>query len=60
MTHKSYEQLAQSAYEAYRKGINVGMEDVDKLCPWEELSESERQEWVPVAKQLWAEFAAIH
>lgn len=60
MGHKSFEQLAQSAYEAYRKHVNAGMDFHDELCPWEELSDTDRAEWIPVAKQLWAEFAAIH
>lgn len=55
---KSFDQLAQSAYLAYAKELQrrIGV----NARPWDELPASERECWIAAAKQLWAEFAAIH
>ena len=59
---KSPEQLAKSAYEAYVK--QAGQEARNTWVPehdaWTALPPSERRMWEAVARQLWAEFEAIH
>lgn len=54
---KSFDQLAQAAYEAYRKEMARKGEYV---VLWDALLESEQEAWIAAAKQLWAEFAAMH
>lgn len=59
---KSFEQLAQSAFEAHLKEVErqgrfyAGL----KKPGWNELSPDLQQGWIAAAKQLWAEFAAMH
>jgi len=63
MGHKSFEQLAQSAYDAYCKaqlGNPLQRFESMPFKRWSELPEAERNDWVAVAKQLWSEFAAVH
>lgn len=56
---KSFEQLAQSAYLAYRK--QAKKETPSRYVPeWDQMSQDDRNGWTEAAKQLWAEFAAIH
>jgi hypothetical protein len=59
---KSFGQLAQSAYEAYRKQqLESGSHSrAIQAPPWDQLTTPAQMDWVAVAKQLWAEFAAIH
>jgi hypothetical protein len=62
MGHKSFGQLGQSAYEAYRKRqLQSGSHTLATQTPtWDQLTTPAQLDWVEVAKQLWAEFAAIH
>lgn len=55
---KSFEQLAQSAYQAHEKELQrrIGV----NARPWSELPASEKACWEAAARQLWAEFAAVH
>jgi hypothetical protein len=55
---KSFDQLAQSAYEAHTKELQrrIGV----SAPAWEKLALSDRACWIAAAKQLWAEFAAMH
>ncbi|QDL53127.1 hypothetical protein [Rhodoferax aquaticus] len=59
---KTFDQLAQAAFEAHVKEMaNNGA--FDQLHPkpnWAQLEPEWKAGWVAVAKQLWAEFAAIH
>ena len=58
---KSFEQLAQSAYEAATKrAVEVGMREKGESAPWAELHPDCVQTWIAAAEQLWAEFAALH
>ena len=54
---KSFEQLAQSAYEAYVKAFPQCSQPMPS---WESLGPVDKNCFVSVAKQLWAEFAPIH
>lgn len=56
---KSFEQLAQSAYEAFSKE-RLKRGTPAQQATWDELTPSGRECWIAAAKQLWAEFAAIH
>lgn len=55
---KSFEQLAQSAYQAHTKELQkrIGV----NAPAWEKLETTDRECWIAAAKQLWAEFAAVH
>ncbi|WP_168224814.1 hypothetical protein [Rhodoferax aquaticus] len=55
---KTFDQLAQAAYEAHTKELQrlIGV----NAPAWEKLPHSDRACWAAAAKQLWAEFAAIH
>jgi len=55
---KSFEQLAQSAYQAHAKELQrrIGV----NAREWDSLPPSERECWIAAARQLWAEFAAVH
>lgn len=57
---KNWVDLAQSAYEAYCKGIRE-IRDEGAYCTsaWAELPEDYRLCWVAVAKQMWAEHTAM-
>ena len=59
---KSFEQLAQAAFEAHVKEMeHQGAFNAQFLKPsWDNLQPQFKQGWVAAAKQLWAEFAAIH
>lgn len=59
---KTFDQLAQSAYEAYVKQADWEAEKtwVPEHVAWTALPQSERNMWLAAARQLWAEFAAIH
>lgn len=59
---KSFGQLAQSAYAAYRKRqLESGSHTLAmQTPPWDQLTTAAQSDWVAVAKQLWAEFAAMH
>lgn len=59
---KSFDQLAQTAFEAHvkeveRQGAFTGP---FKKPSWDQLKPEFKQGWIAAAKQLWAEFAAIH
>lgn len=60
-TAKTITQLAQGAYQAYRKMAR----DVGEEClarppqTWDELDPGTQQCWVAVAAQLWAEMTAL-
>lgn len=59
---KSFEQLGQSAYAAFSKEsqkIGVGLAP-EVFVTWEELEPEAKAIFIAVAKQLWAEFAAMH
>jgi hypothetical protein len=53
---KTFDQLAQSAYAAYAKQIQRPVE----VPAWSKLPHETKQAWEAAAKQLWAEFAAMH
>jgi hypothetical protein len=59
---KTFDQLAQSAYAAYRKkAIEVDEEGLAEHAEtWDELDPGTRACWVAAATQLWAEFSALH
>lgn len=57
---KSFDQLAQSAYAAYVKQASGRTLNGLPLLTWERLSDEHKACWIAAAKQLWAEFAAIH
>lgn len=61
-TVKSFEQLAQAAYEAYRKmAVEIDQEGMAGYAEsWAELEHGTQACWIAAARQLWAEFAAIH
>lgn len=59
---KSFEQLAQAAYESYRKKA-IDIDEEGFAChadQWVELDAGTQQCWIAAAKQLWAEFGTIH
>ncbi len=60
MGHKSFDQLARTAYEAYRKEARGKTSDGKPLPTFEELSVDRQECWIAVARQLLAEFAAFH
>ncbi|MFM9881214.1 MAG: hypothetical protein ACKVOO_12490 [Burkholderiaceae bacterium] len=58
---KSFDQLAQSAYEAFMNAMNE--QDRGDPHDWprfDELHQEARACWLAVAQQLTAEIAAIH
>mgnify|MGYP000252267143 CR=1 FL=1 len=58
---KSFDQLAQAAYEAATKKAGaLNLRSDENFSAWERLDPKEKEVWLAVAKQLWAEFAAIH
>ena len=59
---KSFDQLAQSAYEAYRKAaIEIDGEGLaEHAMQWAELDDGTRSCWLAAAKQMLAEIAALH
>lgn len=58
---KSFEQLAQSAYAAAtKKAVELDVREPGESAAWDELAPDCQQSWIAAAKQLWAEFAAIH
>lgn len=59
---KTFDQLAQSAYAAYcKQAVELDDEGLGAhALPWGELEAGTQACWVAVAKQLLAEFAAIH
>jgi hypothetical protein len=58
---KSFDQLAQAAYEASRKrAIQLGIRATDESPAWDKLSQDCQECWIAATKQLWAEFAAMH
>lgn len=59
---KTFEQLAASAFAAYRKeALRTDEEGLAQYAPkWEELEESTRQCWIAATKQVVAEAALIH
>lgn len=54
---KSFEQLGQSAYEAWHKSHGT---HPNVMTHWSALDPEIRAHWIAVARQLWAELAAIH
>jgi hypothetical protein len=56
---KTFDQLAQAAYEAHQKASAQQYSGYTPV-PWAELSFQERKVFEAVARQLWAEFSAIH
>ena len=59
---KSFDQLAQSAYEAYRKAaIELDEEGLaEHAMQWAELEDATRSCWQAAAKQMLAEVAVLH
>lgn len=57
---KSFQQMAQSAYEAYCKQAGGKTLYGDPLPPFEELGVDHQACWIAVVRQLLAEFAALH
>ena len=57
---KSFDQLAQSAYEAFSKALDANYRSDAAWPCFAELSQQERNCWLAVAQQLTAEIAAIH
>jgi L-alanine-DL-glutamate epimerase-like enolase superfamily enzyme len=57
---KSFEQIAQAMYHAYRK--RFGGKDTSGLdmATWDELGELSRQSWIAAARQATAELALVH
>lgn len=60
MGHKNFHQLAKSAYDAYCKKAGGKTFDGKPLPNFDELGADRQSCWIAAAKQLWAEFAAIH
>ncbi len=54
---KSFEQLARSGYEAYRKQTTLNGE---YAVVWDALLEREQEAWLAATKQIVAEVAALH
>lgn len=61
---KSFEQLAQSAYETYREAHHKalpGLADEFPMLTWSEISKTvEADFWIAAVKQVAAEIATIH
>lgn len=59
---KSFEALAQSAYEAYcKKAQDLDDEGLAAhALPWGQLDPGTQQFWVASVQQLWSEFTTIH
>lgn len=66
---KTFEQLAESAYAAAAKqqaitdafaATHVKNSKPESWPTWPELDEVRKSCWIAAAKQMWAEFAAIH
>lgn len=58
---KSFEQLAKSAYEAaIKKAGELNLRSDEDFSDWQRLDTKEKEIWLAVAKQLWAEFAVVH
>lgn len=59
---KSFDQLAQAAFEAHVKEMtrNGAFNGLHPKPNWAQLEPEWKAGWVEVAKQLWAEFAAMH
>lgn len=57
---KSYDELAASAYGAYCKQAGGLTFDGKPLPAWADLGADRQACWHAAAKQLWAEFAAVH
>lgn len=59
---KSFEQLAQAGYEAYRKQVQRNnTEGLAAHVPsWGDLDEGTRQCWVEATRQIVAEAALVH
>ena len=51
---KSYEELAEIGYLAYCKAAGL------KPVPFHQGDPAHQAHWMAVARQLWAEFAAMH
>lgn len=60
MEHKSFSQLARSAYDAYCKQAGGKTFDGKPLPTFEELGPERQECWVAAARQLLAEFSALH
>lgn len=62
MSHQSFEQLAQTAFKAHVKEMDHqgAFAGAHRKPTWDDLGPEFKQGWVAAAKQLWAEFAAIH
>jgi hypothetical protein len=58
---KSFEQLAQAAYEAaIKKAGELNLRSDENFTDWQRLDPKEKEVWLAVTKQLWAELAAMH
>lgn len=57
---KTFEQLAESAYNAYRKQAGGETFDGKPLPAYEDLGSDRRACWVEAVRQVAAEIAAIH
>jgi hypothetical protein len=54
---RTFEQLAQSAYQAHTKELQkrIGVSAPE----WDKLPATDRECWIAATKQLWAEFSAL-
>lgn len=58
---KSFEQLAQAAYEAaIKKAGELNLRSDENFTDWQRLDPKEKEVWLAVTKQLWAELAAMY
>lgn len=56
---KSFEQIAKSMYEAFRKTLIGGLVRMDVEMtdwPWDELHKTHRDSWIEAAKTAYREF----
>ena len=54
---KSFEQLAESAFNAYRKSLHCGLHQAPLVSTYSQLTDESKSHWVAVAKQVVAEIA---
>ncbi len=54
----SMDQLAKKAYQAFKKEFSRATGEAP--LEWDDLPDALKASWLAAAKQLWAEFAALH
>lgn len=62
---KTFEQLGKVAFETFLKEVekvdpSMVEAELTTTVVWEDLPAEQRQPFIAVAKQLWAEFSLIH